>query len=333
MDFAESPAQRLLGQTARTFLQEHCAPERLQALALEPLAFAEDTWKAMAAMGWPGLLIPPELGGGGGSVLDVVSLVEEMGRACLPSPFVSSAVVATSMLLAAGRAGRARSLLPALALGDRVAAVAVLEESGRYEPESVSTHVDASGRLTGRKLFVKDAHVATDLIVIARGDRGLLALLLPARRAGISMLPLEAMGDEKLFEVTFDRVEALAEDLLGPAEGDGDLLTPAMRVGALARSAEMVGAAARILDLCVEHARVRVQSGRPIGAFQAIQHHCADLLRDVEASRGLVQEAAWMLSEGADASAAVGRAEEIVGPYLDAVEDQLEQLLVAHRVQ
>lgn len=307
MDFAPTPPQRLLIQTARAFLQEQCPPERVQALALEPGGFAQDLWKAMASMGWPGLLIPPELGGSGGSMLDVVMLVEEMGRACLPSPFIGSAVVATSMLLAAD-SDRARRLLPALALGDRIAAMAVVEESGRHEPEGIAARGEAPGRLTGRKLFVKDAHVASDLIVIARGRRGLDALLLPARRAGITALPLEAMGDEKLFEVTFDDVEVRGEDLLGAAGGGGELLASAMRLGALARSAEMVGAAARILDLCVEHARVRVQSGRPIGAFQAIQHRCADLLRDVEASRWLVHDAAWRVAEGLDASAAVATA-------------------------
>src|SRR5215471_8872732 len=101
MDFALTPQQQILTQTARAFMQQHCTPERVQALALESASFARDLWKAMAALGWPGLLIPVDLGGGDGSALDVIILVEEMGRACLPSPFISSAVVATSMLLAA----------------------------------------------------------------------------------------------------------------------------------------------------------------------------------------------------------------------------------------
>ena len=305
MDFAPTPQQQILIQTARAFLQQHCPPERVQALALEPGGFARDLWKTIAGLGWPGLLIPGDLGGGGGSALDVITLVEEMGRACLPSPFIPSAVVATSMLLAAPGSVHARRLLPALALGDRIATVAVAEESGRYEPEAIATRGEAPGRLTGRKLFVKDAHIATDLIVIARGGQGLNAFLLPADRAGITVAPLDAMGDEKLFEVVFDGVAVHSEDLLGAAGGAGDLLAPAMRSGALARSAEMVGAAARILDLAVEHARTRVQSGRPIGAFQAIQHHAADLLRDVEASRWLVREAAWKLAKGLDAATAV----------------------------
>ena len=305
MDFAPTPQQQLLAQSARAFLQQHCPIERVQALALEPAGFASDVWKAMATLGWTGLLIPQEQGGGGGSMLDVVTLVEEMGRACLPSPFIQSAVVATSILLDASDSRTPHRLLSSLALGDRIATAALVEESGRYEIEALDTRSEVPGRLVGRKLFVKDAHVATDLIVVARGGGAPNVLLLPVDRKGIRVLPLDAMGGDKLFEVIFDDVEMQREDLLG-GEGYGkDLLAPALRLGALARSAEMVGAAARILDLAVEHARVRVQSGRPIGAFQAIQHDCADLLRDVMASRSLVQEAAWRVTKGLASGAAV----------------------------
>jgi len=308
MDFALTPPQQILVQTARSFLRQHCPPERVQALALEPGGFAHDLWKAMSTLGWPGLLIPPELGGGGGSALDVMALAEEMGRACLPSPFIPSAVVATSMLLAAPDSPRARRLLPAMALGERIGAVAILEEGGGYEPEAIAMRAEAPGRLAGRKLFVKDAHVASDLIVVARGSAGLNVLLLPIDRPGVAVLPLDAMGDEKLFTLSFADVEVQSEDLLGAPGHGGEVVAPALRLGALARSAEMVGTAGRILDLCVEHARVRVQSGRPIGAFQAIQHACADLLRDVEASRWLVYEAAWRVAEGLDAGPAVATA-------------------------
>jgi alkylation response protein AidB-like acyl-CoA dehydrogenase len=308
VDFAPSPQQQLLAQSARAFLQQHCPIERVQALALEPSGFASDVWKAMATLGWTGLLIPQEQGGGGGSMQDVVTLVEEMGRACLPSPFIQSAVVATSILLDASDPSTAHRLLPPLALGDRIATLAVVEESGRYDLEALDTRCEVPGRLVGRKLFVKDAHVATDLIVVARGGGALNVVLLPVDRKGIRVLPLDAMGGDKLFEVIFDNVEVQREDLLG-GEGYGkDLLAPALRLGALARSAETVGAAARILELAVEHARVRVQSGRPIGAFQAIQHDCADVLRDVLASRSLVQEAAWRVTKGLASGAAVALA-------------------------
>lgn len=313
MDLALSPAQQLLQQSARTFLQQRCPIERVQELALDPRGFAADVWKEIATLGWPGLLIPTELGGSGGSVSDVLTLVEELGRACFPTPFVASAVVATSALIAAG-GRRARELLPALSVGERICALAVLEESGWLEPEALAMPVAAPGRLDGRKLFVADAHVATDVILLGRGPTGPTALLLPMGRAGIEGHALDSMTGEKLFELQLTDVETRADDVLG-APGEGwTLLAPAFRLGALARSAEMVGAAQRVLELCVEHARVRVQGGRPIGSYQAVQHTCADLFRDVESARWLAWETAWKVEAGQpDADAAVATAKAYCG--------------------
>ena len=308
MDLSFSPAQQLLQQSARAFLQQRCPPTLVQELALDPRGFAADLWKEIAMLGWPGLLVPPELGGSGGSIGDALALVEELGRACFPSPFIASAIVATTALTAAG-GRRARALLPALAVGERICALAVLEEPGRLDPDAVALPVAAPGRLTGRKLFVSDAHVATDVIVLGRTAAGPTALLLPMDRAGLTARPLDSMTGDKLFELELADVEIGPDDLLGAPGGGWGLLTPALGIGALARSAEMVGAAQRVLELCVEHARVRVQGGRPIGGYQAIQHACADLFRDVESARWLMWEAAWKLESGRpDADAAVAAA-------------------------
>ena len=307
MDFAPSPSQHLLIATARDFLRKHCPPEMMQRLALDERGFDEPLWRRMAELGWPGLLIPGDLGGSDGSLLDVILLVEEMGRAGLPGPFVTSAVVATSLLIAAGTVAQQKRLLPALAAGERIATLALVEEGGSFDPQAVALRCDVPGRLTGAKLFVTDAHVATDLVVVLRGGD---ALVLPADRSGIARLPLDTLSGEKLFEVTFDAVEVRAEDRLGRGV---DALAAALTAGALARTAEMVGAAQRVLDLAVEHARTRVQGGRPIGGYQAIQHACADLVRDVDCARGLLYLAAWRVSEGAPADGDVATAKAYAG--------------------
>jgi alkylation response protein AidB-like acyl-CoA dehydrogenase len=304
MDFTPSPAQRLLVATARDFLRTHCPPETAQRLALDERGFDDALWRRMAELGWPGLLIPADLGGSEGSVLDVILLVEEMGRAGLPGPFVTSAVVATSLLLAG--AGRPEHLA-ALASGERIATLALVEDGGSFDPRTVGLRCEVPGRLTGRKLFVKDAHVASDLVVVLRGGT---LLLLPIDRPGIARLPLDTLSGEKLFEVTFDSVEVRAEDRLGSG---AEALAAALAAGALARTAEMVGAAQRVLDLAVEHARTRVQGGRPIGGYQAIQHACADLVRDVDTSRGLLYVAAWRVSEGMPADGDVATAKAYAG--------------------
>jgi alkylation response protein AidB-like acyl-CoA dehydrogenase len=313
MDLSLSPAQQILQQSARTFLQQRCPPGRVQELALDPRGFAADLWKEIATLGWPGLLISPELGGSGGSVGEVLALVEELGRACFPSPFVGSAVIATAALAAAG-GRRARELLSALAVGERICTLAVLEESGQLDPDALAMPVTAPGRLSGSKLFVPDAHAATDVIVLGRGPAGSTALLLPMDRGGIEVRPLDCMTGDKLFELAFTEVDTRPEDILGAPGGGWALLGPAFRLGALARSAEMVGAAQRVLELCVEHARVRVQGGRPIGGYQAVQHACADLFRDVESARWLTWEAGWQVEAGRpDVDAAVAATKAYCG--------------------
>jgi alkylation response protein AidB-like acyl-CoA dehydrogenase len=313
MDFTPAPAQRLLAATARDFLLKRCPIELVQRLALDPRGFDEALWRGMAELGWTGLLVPADFGGHGGSLLDATLLAEELGRACAPGPFAVSAVAATSLLVAAGSDAQQKRLLPAMADGERIVTLALVEETASFDPDRVALRCDGPGRLTGRKLFVKDAHVATDLVVVARGDRGLTLLLLPADRAGLSMAALEAGATERLFDVRFDGVEVRADDLLGAPGAGGALLAPALRAGALVRAAEMVGAAQRVMELAVEHAKTRVQGGRPIGGYQAIQHACADLVRDVDAARALVHAAGWKLAEGLEGDADLAMAKAYAG--------------------
>jgi alkylation response protein AidB-like acyl-CoA dehydrogenase len=308
MDVRPSSTQQLLVASARDFLRRHCPLDQVPIRALDAQGFDDKLWRTMAELGWPGLLVPPALGGSGGSLLDVILLVEEMGYAGLPSPYVTSAVAVTTALLAAESAPPSRRLLPALASGERIATLALVEEDGVFDPQAVSLACDRAGRLRGRKLFVKDAHVADEIVVVVREGAGLGLIVLPTARSGIGLQPLDTISGEKLFAVTFDAVEVRAEDRLGPSSGEG--LAAMLQAGALARTAEMVGAAQRILELTVEHAKTRVQGGRPIGAYQAIQHACADLVRDVDASRALLHAAAWTASEGgaAEVDAAMAKA-------------------------
>lgn len=324
MDFRPSQSQQLLVTTARDFLRKQCPPERLDELMADGRAL----WRTMAELGWTGLLVPGDLGGSDGSILDVILLVEEMGRACLPGPFVDSAVVATSLLGTAASAAQRHRLLPAMARGDRVCALALLEAGGELTREAVASRL-AGGRLTGRKLFVREADRADDFLVVARAEGGLSLALVERARAGIAVARMPSMADERIFEVAFSDVDVHASDIVGAPGGGEDVLGPALRLGALARSAEMVGCAQRILELTVEHAKSRVQSGRPIGAFQAIQHACADLLRGVESARPLVQYAAWKAQQGAESSAEVAMAKSYAGEACLAVARRAHQIFGA----
>jgi alkylation response protein AidB-like acyl-CoA dehydrogenase len=329
VDVRPSSAQQLLAATAREFLRKHCPPEIAQRLALEARGLDPGLWRQMAELGWPGLLVPADLGGSGGSLLDVVTLVEEMGRAALPGPFVPSAVVATSLLVAAGSPEQQKRWLPALATGERVVTLALVEDEGAWEPEAVALPATIPGRLRGRKLFVNDAHVADALVVAVREAQAVSLLLVPPDRPGLVRRALAPLSGERLFAVDLDGVPVTDEDRLGPTGAGGRLLRPALRAGALARAAEMVGAAQRVLELAVEHARTRVQGGRPIGGHQAIQHACADIVRDVDAARGLLYAAAWRLAEGEDAAVDVAMAKAYAGDACLAVARRAHQIFGA----
>jgi alkylation response protein AidB-like acyl-CoA dehydrogenase len=329
VDFTPSRDQQLLVATAREFLRKHCPPEVAQRLALDAQGLDLALWRQIAELGWPGLLIPAEHGGSDGSLLDVALLMEEMGRAALPGPFVVSSVVATSLLLAAGSRQQQQTWLPGLASGEHIVSLALVENEGAWDPEAVALRCAVSGRLSGRKLFVPDAHVADALVVAVREDTGVSLLLLPRDRAGLTRTPLQALSGEALFEVTFDDVTVSAEDRLGRA-GDGRrLLEPALRAGALARTAEMVGAAQQIMELAVEHAKTRVQGGKPIGGHQAIQHACADIVRDVDGARGLLYAAAWALSAGASVSVELAMAKAYASEACLAVARRAHQIFGA----
>lgn len=326
MNFHPSGDQQLLQAASRDFLARHCpleAPPGGVPFWQEPGAL----WSKIAELGWPGLLVPADLGGSEGTILNVVLLAEEMGRVGLAGPFATSAVAATSLLLREGSRGQ-RSAVAKMAQGERVCALAVLEESGELAPDAMALRGDG-GTLDGRKLLVADADLAHDLIVAARGRNGVTLFHIERDRAGVSVAPMPSMAGDRLFEVTFDRVALAADDRLG-AEGRGwDALAAAYRLGALAKSAEMVGAAQRILDLAVEHAKTRVQSGRPIGAFQAVQHACADLARGVESARPLVLHAAWAAQEGLPCEAAIAMAKSYSGDACLAVARKAHQIFGA----
>jgi alkylation response protein AidB-like acyl-CoA dehydrogenase len=307
MDFRPTDAQRLLTAVAREFLEKSCPLVAAPDAARETTARV-DTWEQISALGWPGLLVPARFGGSEASLVDVVMLVEEMGRAACAGPYVTSAVVATTLLARGGTSTQQERRLPAMALGDRVCTLAIAESSARLAADAIAIVGDVGGRLDGMKCFVRDAHLAQEIVVVARSRSGFNLLLVDRDQPGVRLTPRETMAGDKVFDVTLTNVPITREMLIG-AEGDGWMLTEhALALGAIARGAEMVGAAQRILELAVDHAKVRVQSGRPIGAFQAIQHACADLLRDVETARGVVHHAAWCVDTERDSRAAVATA-------------------------
>jgi alkylation response protein AidB-like acyl-CoA dehydrogenase len=237
------------------------------------------------AVGAAGLGVPEEYGGVGGGTLETHVVMEELGRTLSPVPYLASAVLATQALLASGNAQACEELLPKLADGTAVGALA-WAENGSWEPEAMNGRVRA-GRLTGVKEHVLTGPGRPDtLLVLARGQEG--PALYQVACAESEFTPLPTMDQTRpQARVTFDgsRAKILA--------ADGERVLSRVRdLACTALAAEQTGAAAQALADTIEYAKNRVQFGRPIGSFQAVKHRIADLHVELEAARSLARAAA-----------------------------------------
>lgn len=300
MDFDLSKPQKLLKESAREFLARECKAERVRALVETETAHDDALWQAIADQGWTGLLVPEEHGGLGLGLVEMAAVAEEMGRACLPGPFLSTLMAAALIERAGNAEQRARYLEP-IAAGDMKATVALLEDGAAWGTGAVkleAVRADGQLSLTGRKLFVPDAAAADLLICVARDGERLLLLPLKRSADGLALKPMPSMdGTRKLYEVSFEGVSLAETEALG-ADGDArGALRGALEVATTALCAEMVGGMQWVLDTTVEYAKTRQQFGRAIGSFQAVQHQCADMLLMTESSRSAAYYAAWALTE------------------------------------
>jgi len=300
MDFDLNKAQKLLQQSARDFFARECKPERVRELMATDTAYDDGLWRAMADQGWTGLIIPEEFGGLGLSLVDLIAVSEEMGRACLPGPFLST-LWAAALIDRAGGEGQRKQYLEPIAAGDMKATVALLEEDTDWNPESVQLRAEKEGkefRLRGRKEFVADAEVADLIICVARGNDGLV--LAPVEK-GAKGMKIDATpgvdATRKLYSVEFEDVVAPEADALAFNTRTLDAVESATATAVVALSAEMVGGMRWTLETAVEYAKTRQQFGKAIGVYQAVQHQLADMFLMTEGARSAVYYAAWAVSE------------------------------------
>jgi alkylation response protein AidB-like acyl-CoA dehydrogenase len=295
MQFGLSDSQQLLVANARKFFAAECPMAQVRRLMETDTAYDAALWSKLAEQGFTGIIFPEEHDGAGLGKVDLILLMEEMGRALLPGPFFSTVVLAGAVLDAAGSAEQKKKYLAPICRGESRSTAAILEASASWDLAAMQISA-AKGKLTGEKLFVPDAAVADSIVVVARDG----VFVVDADAPGIEITPMSGMDfTRKLYAVQFDNT---------PAErlGDGMGLARALDIATAALAAEMVGGMQRTLDITVEYAKTRKQFGKPIGIFQAVQHQCADMYLETESSRSAVYYAAWTLEENApDAAVAV----------------------------
>ena len=316
MDLGFNDQQKMLKATAREFLEAECPTGFVREMESNERGYSPELWGKMADLGWLGLAFPPEYGGDGGNVIDQIALSEEIGRAILPSPFLTSSVLCGRTILHAANQEQQSRLLPQMGRGDLMVTLALAEAGGWIAgvPEAVTAAPsDGAFIINGTKLFVPYASVADLVLVAAKTDAGMTLFLVDRNAPGVTMSPLDSTAEYRQFEVQFRDVRIGNETIVG-AQNDGwSSLAQAIEWATVVQCAEMVGRTEKVLEMTVEYANFRMAFGRPIATFQAVQHHCANLKVAVEGARMATQQAAWQVAEGLPASEQVSIAKAFAG--------------------
>jgi len=310
VNFAFSEEQEELRRSVRRFLEGKSPIPEVRRLMETTDGYDEAVWAQMGKeLGLQSLHIPEAYGGQGYSFVELVVVLEEMGRALLCAPYYASVCLAANAIGNAGTEEEKQALLPGIASGDTIATMAFTEPNGRWDASGITMEAvpasDGAGgyTLTGTKMFVLDGHSAGLVVVAARrpgteGTDGISFFTVDGGAEGLTRTPLPTMDQtRKQAKLEFAGVPA---KLMGEEGAGWPALSKTLDQAAVCLCAEMVGGAQRVLDMSVEYAKVRIQFGRPIGSFQAIKHKCADMLLEVESAKSAAYYAGWAAAEDND---------------------------------
>ena len=298
MDLVLNEEQRILKHAAGEFFTAQMPLNALRDLRdnADATGFDRAAWREMAEMGWAGILVPEAYGGVEFGYKGIGQVLEQAGRTLAASPLVSTALTAAPLVLAAGSEAQKADILPAVAGGEMILALA-LDEGPRHAPTCITTRAEAAGdgyRISGRKVFVLDGHVADQVIVVARsggGDdetQGISLFLVPAEAAGLTRSRTAMVDSRNAALLSFDGVEVGADALLGEL-GQGYGVLEAVLDGARAGlAAEMLGCGLEAFERTVDYLKVREQFDAKIGSFQALKHRAALMFCELELCKSAV---------------------------------------------
>ena len=323
MDFGFSQEQEMLRATARKFLENECPSTFVRKMMDDPAGVTPDFWQKLAEQGWLGLVYQEAFGGVGLGFVDLTVLMEEMGRAVMPGPYLSTVLLGGLTILEGGSDSQKKEWLTKISSGTAKVALAWTEPSARWDAAAVTLaarEVRGGFTLSGTKLFVHDAHTADALVVAARtadggsAEDGITLFLVPKAARGLEVKLLPTMDQtRKLCEVTLKDVSVGADALVGEKGNGWQPLARVVDRATVALCSEMCGGAQKVLDMTTEYAKIRVAFGKPIGAYQGVKHKAADMLVDVENAKSITYYAAWAVDgQVAEASLAASMAKAYV---------------------
>lgn len=298
MNFAFSEEQEQLREFVASFLADKSDEAAVRDLMATDTGYDEAVWSQMAEqMGLQALIIPEEYGGQGYGYVELIVVLEEMGKRLLCAPYFSSVVLAANTLIHSGDEDAKKELLPQIA-GGTIATLAFTEENGRWDESGITMTAsgsDGSYTLDGTKMYVLDGNTADIILVAAKTAGGVSLFSVAGDAEGMTRTNLSTMDQtRKQSKIEFSGTPA---KLVGAEGGGWAVLEQVLDLAAVALAAEQVGGAQEVLDMSVEYAKVRVQFGRPIGSFQAIKHKCADMLLEVESAKSAAYYAGWCAAE------------------------------------
>jgi alkylation response protein AidB-like acyl-CoA dehydrogenase len=316
--------QSLLRDSARGLISDKAPVSHLRHLrdSNDTTGFSRELWRTFAEMGFSGLLVPESFGGSGLGCVEAGIVMEEIGRTLMPSPFLSTAVLAVSALSRGGNASQKSEYLPKMANGTLLAALAI-DEGAKHRPLQIRMQAIRAGngfKLQGDKAFVVDGHTADLLIVAARtagsaGERaGLTLFLVDPKAKGIEAERTVMVDSHNAARITFDNVDVTADNVLGEVDQGYQFLEGVLNIGRGAVASEMVGLSEEVFGRTVGYLKERKQFGKRIGEFQALQHRAAQLYIEIEITRAAVLKALQTLDANFDeAGAAVAVAKARAG--------------------
>ena len=316
MDVLPGEEEQMVKNLAREFLEAECPPSLAREMEKDNLGYPPELWKKISDLGWFGMSLP-ETYGGQGLPLSYLGLIsEELGRVIAPVPFLSTMVAALT-IAADGTDQQKQSILPHISSGDMILTWAFQELNPKLNPESIrttATETDGGYVLNGTKMFV-DNYVAADKILVTcrtspatEISSGLSMFIIDTNLSGMVETPLVTIAKDKQSKVTFEGVKISKDDLIGELDQGWDIAVDMLDRGTALLCAQMVGAARKDIEIGIEYAKNRVAFGRPIGAFQSVQHMCADMTIWVDGAQMLTYEALWKMDEGIPASVDVSQA-------------------------
>tara|TARA_Y100001970_G_scaffold189529_1_gene230400 strand:- start:8232 stop:9359 length:1128 start_codon:yes stop_codon:yes gene_type:complete len=318
MDLGLSEIQKMLQESSRSYLEENCTMSFIRAMESDDIGITEEIWKNMSEMGWLGLMIPEEYSGSGFKFEDMSILLEEMGRVALSGPFFSTAVVGVQSLLISGNESQKKELLPKISSGQIKLSLAFNESTGSFDESEISNTVATKNQngwtLNGEKLFVNDA-IGSDYFIVAsksENNVGISLFLVPSNTEGIEIEKMESIGGDKIFKVKFNEIKLDDTQLLGEENQGWETLSQLFSYGASGKSSEMSGASSKVMDMTLDYIKDRKQFDRPIGSFQAVQHHAADMAILTKVSTQFARKAAWKLSNSDDSNLDINRSKAYV---------------------